>query len=230
MPGAEAVVTMMADDHAVEETLAAGVWDAMAQGAVHIGMSTVSVAFSKRLAKEHARRGQAYVAAPVFGRPEAAAEQKLWVVAAGPAEQVARCRPLFEAIGRGLSVVGTEASAANVVKVAGNFTLAAAIEALGEAFALARASGLDPRTFLEVVNSALYQSPVYAVYGGIIADKRFEPAGFHLRLGLKDARLALAAADAATVPMPLASLIHDRMLRGVAEGKGDIDWSAFSSI
>jgi 3-hydroxyisobutyrate dehydrogenase-like beta-hydroxyacid dehydrogenase len=205
-------------------------WDALPRGAVHIGMSTVSVAFSKRLAREHASRAQGYVAAPVFGRPDAAAAQKLWVVAAGPAEQVERCRPVFDAVGRGTSVAGSEPSSANVVKLAGNFTIMAAIEALGEAFATARASGVDPQQFLDIVNSALFQSPLYANYGGIIAGKRFDPPGFRLRLGLKDVRLALAAADAVEVPMPLASLVHDRMLRAIAEGHEDLDWSAFSSV
>ena len=228
--GVDAAVTMMADDCAVENVLTAGVWDALPRGAAHVGMSTVSVAFSKRLAKEHARRGQAYVAAPVFGRPEAAAAQKLWVVAAGHPEHVERVRPLLEAVARGLSVVGTEPCAANVVKLAGNFTIMAAIEAMGEAFALAKASGVDPRQFLDVVNSALFQSPLYANYGAIIAEKRFDPPGFALRLGLKDARLVLAAADAVTAPMPLASLVHDRMLHAVAEGHADRDWASFSSI
>ncbi|HWQ53753.1 MAG TPA: NAD(P)-dependent oxidoreductase [Bryobacteraceae bacterium] len=227
---AEVAVTMLADDHAAEEALTAGILEALPRGAIHAGMSTVSVAFSKRAAKEHAARGQGYVAAPVFGRPEAAAAQKLWVVAAGPAETVERCRPLFEALGRGISVVGTDPSAANVVKLAGNSMIMAAIEAMGESFALAKASGVDPRQLLEVVNSALFQSPLYANYGAIIAEKRFEPPGFRLRLGLKDAQLVSAAADAVHVPMPLASLVRDRLLRAVAEGHGDIDWSAFSSL
>jgi 3-hydroxyisobutyrate dehydrogenase-like beta-hydroxyacid dehydrogenase len=228
--GVEAVCTMLAYDHAVEDVLKGGAWEALPHGAVHIGMSTVSVAFSKRLAREHAARSQGYVAAPVFGRPDSAAERKLWVVAAGPAEQVERCRPVFDAVGRGVSVVGTEPSAANVVKLAGNFTIMAVIEAMGEAFAAARASGVDPKQFLDIVNNALFQSPLYANYGGIIAAKRFDPPGFRLRLGLKDVRLALAAADAVEVPMPLASLVHDRILRAIAEGHGELDWSIFSSV
>jgi 3-hydroxyisobutyrate dehydrogenase-like beta-hydroxyacid dehydrogenase len=227
---AEAAVTMLADDRAVEEALAGGLLDALPRGAVHVGMSTVGVAFSKRAAKEHAARGQGYVAAPVFGRPEAAAAKRLWVVAAGPPEHVARCAPLFEAVGRGVSVVGADPYAANVVKLAGNLTIMAAIEALGEAFALAKASGVDPRQLLEVVNSALFQSPLYANYGGIIAEKRFDPPGFRMQLGLKDAGLVSAAATALHVPMPLASLVHDRMLRAVAEGHGETDWAAFSSL
>jgi len=227
---AEAVVTMLADDHAVDEMLAAGLCDALGPGAIHVGMSTVSVAFSKRLAREHAARHQGYVAAPVFGRPEAAAAQKLWVVAAGAPDLVERCRPLFEAVGRGVSVVGSEPASANVVKLAGNFTIMAMIETLGEAFALAKASGVDPKLFLDVIESALFQSPIYGNYGGIIAEKRFDPPGFRLRLGLKDARLALAAADAVNVPAPLLSLVRDRMLHALAEGHGDLDWASFSSI
>lgn len=226
---AEAVITMLADDHALTEVLG-GILDALPEGAVHAGMSTVSVALAKRLTKEHAARGQAYVSAPVFGRPDAAQAAKLWVVAAGQSDHLARCAPLFAAVGRGVSVAGTEPSAANVAKLAGNFMIMAAIEAMGEAFALAKASGVDPRQLLEVANSALFQSPLYANYGGIIAEKRFEPAGFRLSLGLKDARLVSAAADAAHVPMPLASLVHDRLIRAVADGHGDIDWAAFSSL
>ena len=228
--GAEVVATMLADDAAVEEALAGGILEALPAGAVHAGMSTVSVAFAKRATKEHAARGQAYVSAPVFGRPEAAAAAQLWVVAAGQSDHVARCAPLFEAVGRGVSVAGTEPCAANVVKLAGNFLIMAVIEAMGEAFALARASGIDARELLEVANNALFQSPLYANYGGIIAEKRFEPAGFRLGLALKDARLVSAAADAAHVPMPLASLVHDRLIRAVADGHGEIDWAAFSSL
>ena len=226
--GCEAMVTMLADDHAVEESLFGGALHALPQGAVHAGMSTVSVALSKRLAEEHDVRGQGYVAAPVFGRPEAAVEKRLWVVAAGPAEQVARCRPLFDAIGRGVSIVSAQPEAANAVKLAGNLSIAAVIETLAEAYALAGKYGVEPRTVLETINSALYNSPLYANYGGIIADRRFEPPGFRLRLGLKDVRLVLEAAEAVSQPLPLASLVRDRMLAAIARGMEDSDWSAFS--
>jgi 3-hydroxyisobutyrate dehydrogenase-like beta-hydroxyacid dehydrogenase len=228
--GCEAMVTMLADDRAVEESLFEGALHALPGGAVHAGMSTVSVALSKRLAEEHGVRGQGYVAAPVFGRPEAAAEKRLWVVAAGPGEQVERCRPLFDAIGRGISVVGDRPEAANAVKLAGNLSIASAIETLAEAYALAGKYGVAPRTVLDTINSALFASPLYANYGGIIADQRFEPAGFRLRLGLKDVRLLLEAAEAVSQPLPLASLVRDRMLAALARGLEDHDWSSFARM
>ncbi len=224
----EAAVTMLADDRAVEHVVFGrdGIAGALPQGAVHVSMSTISVALSKLLGDEHARRGQAYVAAPVFGRPEAAAERKLWVVAAGRAQDVETCRVLFEAIGRGFSVVASEPWKANVVKLSGNFLIAAMLEALGEAYALARKSGIEAKPLLEVVNSALFNSPLYGNYGAKVADEAFEPAGFKLRLGFKDVKLALDAAEAEALPMPLASLIRDRFLEAIARGRAESDWSA----
>lgn len=227
---AEALITMLADDHAVEEVLFNGVIGGLRRGAIHISMSTISVACSKRLAGAHRAAGQFYVAAPVFGRPDAAAAAKLWVVAAGPPEQIGRCRPLFDAIGQGVFVVGGEPSAANVVKLAGNFMLASMLETLGEAVALARKSGVDARRFLEIMTGTLFKSPAYETYGTLIAEERFEPAGFRLRLGLKDVKLALGAADGAAVPMPLASLVRDHLLSAVARGYGDKDWSALARV
>src|SRR5574340_150671 len=225
---AEIAVTMLADDRALEE-VAAQILDALPREAVHCGMSTVSPAISRRLAEAHAARWQSYVAAPVFGRPEAAAARKLWVVAAGPPGSVERCRPLFDAVGRGVTVVGAEPWAANVVKLAGNMSIAAVVETLGEAYTLMRRSGIEPAQFLEVINNALFQSPLYANYGTIIAGRRFDPPGFRLRLGLKDVKLLLEAAESREVPMPLASLIRDRMLAGIARGGGELDWSSFST-
>ncbi len=227
--GADAILTMLADDHAVEHA-AEGFLDALAPGAIHICTSTIGVACAKRLAERHAARGQVYVAAPVFGRPEAAAAAKLWIVAAGPAESVARCQPVFDALGRGTSVVGTDPWLANAVKLSGNFLIAAALESMGEAFALVRKSGVDAGQFLEIVNSALFNSPLYAGYGGAIAREQFEPAGFKLRLGFKDLRLAQEAAEAAAVPMPLAGVLRDRYLAALARGEGDLDWAALARI
>jgi 3-hydroxyisobutyrate dehydrogenase-like beta-hydroxyacid dehydrogenase len=228
---AEAVFTMLADDEAVRSVVFGdGLAGAIPPGAAHISMSTIGVAFSQDLGREHAARGQAYLAAPVFGRPEAAAARQLWVVAAGDAAQVKRFRPLFEAMGRGVSVVGVEPWKANVVKLCGNFMIAAAIEAMGEAFALGRKSGIEAGALLETVNGALFQSPLYGNYGARIAAEEFEPAGFKLTLGLKDMRLALEAAGAEAVAMPLASLVRDHMLEAVAHGAADADWSAFSAV
>ena len=170
------------------------------------------------------------MAAPVFGRPEAATARTLWVVTAGKREDVELARPIIDAVGAGWTMVGDQPWQANVVKLAGNFTIAAMIETLGEAFALARKSGVEPKTFLEVINNALFKSPIYQGYGTLIADGQFDPPGFTLRLGLKDVRLALSVADGTNVPMPLASLLHDHMLTLVANGGGELDWSSFARL
>jgi 3-hydroxyisobutyrate dehydrogenase-like beta-hydroxyacid dehydrogenase len=166
----------------------------------------------------------------VFGRPEAAAAAKLFVVAAGPGAQLAQCQPLFDAIGQRTFVVGDKPSSANLVKLSGNFLLAAVIECLGEAFALTRKGGVDPHLYLEILTSTLFSAPAYKTYGTIIANQQYEPAGFKMSLGLKDIRLALAAADALATPMPVASLVHDHFLSGVAQGAGDSDWSALARV
>jgi len=230
--GAEVVVTMLADDAAVEAVTLGedGILGALRPGAVHLGMSTVGVALSRRLAEAHRRAGQGYVAAPVFGRPEAAEGAKLWVVAAGAPEAVDRCEPVFDAVGQGMFRVGEEPEKASVVKLAGNFMLAGMIEALGEAMALGRKHGVEAPKLLEVLTSTLFNLPVYRNYGGMIAEGRFEPAGFALRLGLKDVRLVLDAADEAAVPMPLASLAHDHFLSGVARGWGELDWAGMGRV
>jgi 3-hydroxyisobutyrate dehydrogenase-like beta-hydroxyacid dehydrogenase len=225
----EAIVTMLAEDQAVEQA-AQGFLGTLARGAIHIGMSTISVACSRRLAEQHAAHGQVYVAAPVFGRPEAAAGGKLWIVAAGPAESVVRCQPVFDALGRGSSVVGADPWLANAVKLSGNFLIAAALESMGEAFALVRKSGVDAAQFLEIINNALFNSPLYAGYGAAIAKEKFEPPGFKLRLGFKDLRLAQEAAESAAVPMPLAGVLRDRFLAAMARGEGDLDWAAIGRI
>ena len=227
--GADAIITMLADDHAVEQAVQ-GFLDTLAPGAMHIGMSTVSVACSKRLAEQHAARGQVYVAAPVFGRPVAAAAAKLWIVAAGPPESIQRCQPVFDALGRGTSVVGADPWLANAVKLSGNFLIAAALESLGEAFALVRKSGVDAGQFLDIVNNALFNSALYGSYGAAIANEQFEPAGFKLRLGFKDLRLVQEAAESAAVPMPLAGVLRDRFLAAMARGEGDLDWAALARI
>jgi 3-hydroxyisobutyrate dehydrogenase-like beta-hydroxyacid dehydrogenase len=228
---ADVLITMLADDPALRSVIFdQGVLAAMRPRTVHLGMSTISVALSRQLAEAHTAADVGYVAAPVFGRPDAAAAARLWIVAAGAAHHIDTCRPLMEAMGRAASVVSSDPWVANVVKVAGNLLIGAVVEALGEAFALQRKWGVEPRTFLEVVNSALFNSPLYANYGGLIADERFEPAGFRLRLGLKDVRLVLEAAEAVSVPLPLASLLRDRFLAAIANGKGDMDWSALSQL
>ena len=210
------VITMLAEDAAVEGVVFGdgGGLSTLGQGAVHISMSTISVALSDRLAEAHRKAGQIYIAAPVFGRPEAAAAAKLFIVAAGAEPAIARCQPLFDAMGQRTFIIGDKPSAANLVKISGNFLLATVIECLGEAFALIRKGGVDPHAYLEVLTSTLFSAPAYKTYGGLIADEQYEPAGFKMTLGLKDLRLALTAADALNVPMPAASLVHDHFLAG----------------
>jgi 3-hydroxyisobutyrate dehydrogenase-like beta-hydroxyacid dehydrogenase len=225
---AEAVITMLADDAAVAGVVFGenGIAAALPQRGVHISSSTISTAMARRLTEAH---GNGYVSAPVFGRPEAADAKKLLVVAAGPAEVVERCRPLFDAVGRQTFVAGTEPWQANTVKLCGNFMIASMLETFGEANATLRKSKVSPHLFLDVIN-ALFGSPVYANYGRMVADEQFEPAGFALKLGLKDVRLVLEAARECASPMPLASLIHDHLLSGVAQGQAELDWSSLAKV
>lgn len=230
--GAEVAVTMLADDRALGSVVfpPQGVAGTLAEGAVHLGMSTVGASLSRRLAGRHEARGQRYVAAPVFGRPDAAEAARLKIVAAGDAEGIEVCRPLFDALGDRVFELGPDASAANIVKLCGNFVLASMIRALGEAFALARKSGVEPAALEEVLSGTLLGSPAFPSYAKQIVEGRFDPPGMKMRLGLKDVRLALAAADAAEVPMPLASLLRDSLLSGVARGRGDLDWAALATL
>ena len=225
------VVTMLSDDHTVAECVFSenGILSSLPVGGLHLSLSTISVKLSQHLAEKHRQHGHSYVASPVFGRPHAAENAQLVVVAAGPREGVDRVRPLLEAIGRKLFVLGEDAPRANALKLSGNFLIASTLEALSESFALARKHGIEPAQTLEILNT-LFQSPVYEGYGRLMVDKRFQPAGFKMTLGLKDVRLVLAAADAASVPMPLASLVHDQLMTGVARGMGDADWSALSGL
>jgi len=230
--GVEALITMVANDNAVEHVMLHGdsAIEALPAGGVHIAMSTMGVALSHRLVAAHRERKQHFVAAPVFGRPDAAAAAKLFITAAGPAEQIARCQRLFDAMGQKTFVVGDDPPAANLVKVTANFLITTVIESLGEAFALIRKSGVDPSKFLEVLTGSLFAAPIFRTYGGMIAADNFEPVGFSMVLGMKDNRLVLSAAEAAAVPMPMASLIRDRMLTATAQGMGEADWAAIARI
>jgi 3-hydroxyisobutyrate dehydrogenase-like beta-hydroxyacid dehydrogenase len=229
---AAVLITMLSDDSAVEQVIFGedGALASLKAGAVHVSMSTIGHVLSRRLTDQHGAKGQGYVSAPVFGRPEAAQQAKLWIVAAGPTQAIERCRPLFEAMGQGVEIVGDDPPMANVLKLAGNFLLASAIEAMGEAFAVVRKYGIEPKRFLEIVNGRLIRSPIYENYGTLITDQRWEPAGFKLRHGLKDVRLALAAAEEKTTPMPLGSLIRDQYLSAMSRGWGDIDWAALARV
>jgi 3-hydroxyisobutyrate dehydrogenase-like beta-hydroxyacid dehydrogenase len=230
--GGEAVITMLADDDAVESIVfdPGGISASLQPGALHISCSTISVALCRRLARAHADAGQRYVAAPVFGRPDAAAAAKLFVMAAGAPDALEASRPLLDAIGQRVFVMSDQPEAANLVKLSGNFLIAAVIESVGEAMALVAKGGVDVHAYLDLLTSTLFSAPVYRTYGGLIADRRFEPAGFAAPLGYKDIRLALAAAGDLRVPMPLGSLLRDRFLTLLANGGEALDWSAIGGL
>ncbi len=228
----EVVFTMLADDAAVEGVVLGegGVLASLPEDATHVSSSTISVALSKRLAEAHRAAGQRYVSAPVFGRPDAAAAGKLFIVAAGAPEAVRKVAPLLEAIGQRTFTVGETPETANLVKLSGNFLIAAVIESLGEAMALVGKAGVDKHQYIDLLTSTLFAAPVYKTYGGLLADAKFEPAGFAAPLGLKDVRLTLAAADDLRVPLPLASLLRDRFLTLLAHGGDKLDWSAMGAL
>jgi 3-hydroxyisobutyrate dehydrogenase-like beta-hydroxyacid dehydrogenase len=228
---ADVVITMLADDAAVEQVAFEGrLVELLPRDAIHVSMSTISVRMARRLAAAHRDHGNSYVSAPVFGRPAAAAEAKLFVVCAGAATALDRLQPIFDAIGQRTFRFGEQAEHANVVKLSGNFLIASVIESVGEAVALSRKSGIDPHAFVDLLTSTLFAAPVYKTYGGLIADERYHPAGFRLPLGLKDVTLVLEAARDQNVPLPIASLVRDRMIEGLAQGFEDADWSVLGAV
>ncbi|PQE00904.1 6-phosphogluconate dehydrogenase [Mycobacterium sp. EPG1] len=229
---ADVVITMLADDHAVDAVTFgdAGILASLRPNAVHVSASTISVALAERLATEHAQAGQRFVSAPVFGRPEAAAAAKLFVVAAGDPVTVADLHQVFDAIGQRTFEVGQDPNIANLVKLSGNFLIASVIESLGEAMALVGKAGVDKQAYLELLTSTLFAAPAYRTYGGLLAREEFEPAGFAAHLGLKDVRLVLAAGEELEVPLPVASLLRDRFLTLLAGGGRDLDWSALGAL
>jgi 3-hydroxyisobutyrate dehydrogenase-like beta-hydroxyacid dehydrogenase len=224
--GADAVITMLFDDAANEEVLfgANGLMDALEPGALHIACSTISVALSERLTAEHERRGIDFVAAPVFGRPNVAEEGRLWIVAAGKDSAVERARPLLEAMSRGISVVGSEPRQAHAVKLGGNFLISAMIHSLSEAFVYAEGQGIEPETFLETVNSALFQSPFYAAYGKVMLHPPEQP-GATIELGAKDLRLLREAAVSGGTRLSLADQLAEIFAQAQKSGLGGEDWA-----
>jgi 3-hydroxyisobutyrate dehydrogenase-like beta-hydroxyacid dehydrogenase len=223
---ADAVLTMLFDDTAHEEVLFAadGVLDSLRPGALHIALSTISVVLSERLAAEHSRRKQLFVAAPVFGRPNIAEEGRLWIVAAGADDAIALARPLLEPLSRGLSIIGTEPSQAHALKLGGNFLISAMIHSLGEAFVYAAGQGIDPEVFLETVNSALFQSPFYAAYGKVMLHPPERP-GATIDLGAKDLRLLREAAAARMTTLSLADNLAEIFAEAQRSGLADEDWA-----
>jgi 3-hydroxyisobutyrate dehydrogenase-like beta-hydroxyacid dehydrogenase len=220
----DVVFSMLGDDNALKAVfLDDGLLDRASGDSVpvHVNMATVSVAFVDEFAKRHAERGIAYIAAPVLGRPDAAAAGKLNIIAAGPTAALDKVQPLLDVAGQKTWRFGEVASRANVVKIAMNFMLAAACESMGEAAALASGYDIEPGDLFELASHSLFAGPVYEGYGRLIAAGAFEPAGFKARLGLKDVRLALAAGEAVTAPLPMASQMRDSLLEALTRGEGD---------
>jgi len=228
----DVVLSMLADDAAAWgiATASDGLLAALPPGAIHVSMSTISVKMSRQLAAAHAQAGQRYVAGPVFGRPDAALHAKLFIVTAGDPAAIAVCRPLFDVLGQKTFAVGEEPSAANLVKLSGNFLMACAIESLGEAVALVGKAGIDRRAYIEFLTSTLFTAPAYKTYGDLIAAQNFEPAAFAAPLGFKDIRLTLGAGEELEVAMPFAGVLRDRFLRLMAQGGESLDWSAIGGL
>jgi 3-hydroxyisobutyrate dehydrogenase-like beta-hydroxyacid dehydrogenase len=232
----DVVISMLPDDDAVREIvfgrkdnglkgLAAG----MLGSAIHLSMSTISTAAASMLASEHARNGQGYVSAPVFGNPDAAKARQLFIVAAGVAADLERCRPIFDALGQRSFVIGADPADANLVKLLGNMMSATALEMLAEVVAVVRKRGLDPQSFIDIMTSTMFGGRAHKIYGDKIARQAYAP-GFVLPLVLKDVRLALAEAEKAGVPMPSVSVVRDRLITGIARGYGELDWTALALI
>jgi len=222
------VITMLSDDQALESVALGknGFLEGLGPHGIHVSMSTISPALARRLAQHHREYQVSYVAAPVFGRPEAAAARKLWICISGHQAAKQRAHPILQAMGQGIFDFGEEPSAAHVVKLAGNFLLASAIEALAEALTLGEKNGIDRTTLADLFSKTLFACPPYQVYGEMIARNRYRPPGLTVSLGLKDLNLVLQTAATSTMPMPLASLLHDRFLTTIAKGRGDLDSAA----
>jgi 3-hydroxyisobutyrate dehydrogenase-like beta-hydroxyacid dehydrogenase len=228
----DAVITMLANDEAVEAIVfgEGGVLSSLGKSTIHISMSTISVALSDRLTSAHANASQGFITAPVFGRPDVAAAGNLYIVAGGAPDIVKACMPLFEAMGQKTVHIGDAPRAASLVKLSGNFLLASVIEALSEAMALIRKGGIDPHRYYDLLSSTLFTGPVFTNYGGLVARQEYKPALFAAPLGEKDIRLTLAVAETLRVPMPLASLVHDRLQTLIARGGEQLDWSAIGQL
>ncbi|WP_433191879.1 NAD(P)-dependent oxidoreductase [Nocardia sp. CA-107356] len=227
---AEAVVSMLADDQAVEQSLLDPTLLAGAKAAVHLNMATVSIALAERAEALHTEHDIGYVAAPVLGRPRVAAAGELNILAAGDETALAKAAPLLSAMGRHTWHFGTRPSHANAAKISVNFLIACAIESMAEACSLAESHGVQPTDLVEMLSGTLFPGPIYSGYGAMVAERRYEPAGFRLPLGLKDVNLALTAGAAANVPLPFGSVLRDAFLDALAYGDGDKDWAAVAAV
>lgn len=229
--GADVVITMLSDDAATRSVvMEGGVLDALAAGAVHVNMATVSAAFAREMARLHSDKQVSYVAAPVLGRVNVAQAGQLNILAAGDPKAIEKVQPLFDGMGQKTWHFGGHPEQANVAKLAANFMIAAAIETMGEASTLVKGHGVSGKDFIEMITSTVFASPAYKAYGSLVANEQFEPAGFKLSLGLKDVRLALHAGEEANVPLPFAAILRDNFLDNLAHGEGNLDWAALSRV
>ena len=226
--GRDVVISMVTDDKALAEVVKEGVVPALPKGAIHVAMGTHSVAALRDIQAAHDKGGQILVAAPVLGRPEAAAAGQVGVVAAGPKDAVAKLAPVFALIGRRTFDAGEKPEGASAVKLANNMVLGCAIEAMGEGFALIRKYGVEPSTFFDVMTDGLFAAPAYKVYGKLMVDQAYDKPGFTAALGLKDVKLALAAGELARVPLPSGSVVRDRLIGAIAHGETDKDWAVLA--
>ena len=228
----DVVVTSLPNDDALAEVALPpdGLVSLLRINAVHISTSTVSPGLCGRLAEEHASRGQDYVACPVLGNPDFARTRKLFLLAAGAPSALAKVRPLLERLGQRLFVVGEEATLANLFKLAANVLTATTLECMGEVLALLRKGGIDERLAFDVLTNSLFDSRVHKNYGAKIVEARYSPPGMAVPLAIKDLRLALAEAEQTAVPMPAASLVHDRLVAMAARGWSGLDWSALGLL
>src|SRR5713226_5539411 len=232
----QVVISMLPDDDAVRDVVFGradlgidGLALGLMPGAIHLSMSTISTATASQLASEHARHGQGYVAAPVFGNPDAAKARQLFIVAAGVSADVERCLPLLDSLGQQTFVIGTDPGHANLIKLLGNMMTATALEMLGEVVALVLKRGLDPKSFIDILTSTMFGGRVHRIYGDKIVRQCYAP-GLIMPLALKDVRLALAEAESAGAPMPSVSVVRDRLITGIARGYADLDWTALGLI
>ncbi len=223
----DVVISMLPSDAVLENVVLGegGLRDSLAGDTIHLSMGTHGVDMTRAMSAAHAEAGQGFVAAPVLGRPELAAEGQLGIVPGGPAEMVARCAPLFEVIGQNLFPAGEKAESALSIKIANNLVLGCAIEAMGEGFALVRKFGVDPAVFYKVLTDGLFASVAYKVYGDIIAREAYEEVGVTATIGLKDCNLAMAAGQAAGVPLPSGNAWRDRLIGAETHGEGELDWA-----
>lgn len=229
--GADVAFTMVADDDALMGVLEGpdGLFAGLPKGAIHVSQSTISVAAADRIAALHADRGQHFVSAPVFGRPAVAEAGQLWIVTAGPATALETCAPLFETIGRAVFPVGDTPSAANLVKLCGNFMILATTEAMGEAMSLSERGGVPRTKLLEVLQGTLFDAPIYKIYGPLVAERKWRPAGFSAPLGLKDMRLTGEAADTVGASLPILQIIKDHLADAIVREGTDVDVAALAS-